>query len=63
MGTAQASSCVGNFITITLRTTQPTGWFSHVLETAKGLTRDYADIQASRRQFGFYSERQNNMES
>jgi len=33
------------------------------LKPQKALARDYADIQAFRRHFGFYSERQNNMES
>ncbi|CUX28616.1 hypothetical protein AGR7C_Cc210008 [Agrobacterium deltaense Zutra 3/1] len=45
MGTAQASSCVGNFITITLRIGQSTDWFSHdpkiQSDSYKGIVRRF----------------------
>jgi hypothetical protein len=63
MGTAQASSCVGNFITITLRIFQSTDWFSHDPETDNDFIRDHAQITASACHFRVYSMDQNNMES
>ncbi|EHJ99277.1 hypothetical protein AT5A_04530 [Agrobacterium tumefaciens 5A] len=63
MGTAQASSCVGNFITITLRIIQPTDWFSHDPKIDGDFARCRAHIKASACHFRNYSINQNNMES